>query len=51
MSKERQEPEEVLVRDVKLDEPFFLTPEEAKREEALGNVVIVKDEKEKDQSA
>lgn len=41
----RQEPEEVLVRDVKLDEPFFLPLEEAKREEANGNVIIVKEEK------
>lgn len=44
----RQEPDEVLVRDVKLDEPFFLPPEEAEREEKAGNVVIVKDEKPKE---
>lgn len=48
MSKEQEYPDEVLVRDVKLDEPFFLPPEEAKREEANGNVVIVKDEKPKE---
>ncbi len=47
MAVERQDPaeREVLVRDVKLDEPFFLPPEEAKREEANGNVIIVKEEK------
>ena len=41
----RPEDDEVLVRDVKLDEPFFLPPEEAKREEANGSVIIVKEEK------
>jgi hypothetical protein len=46
MSKEnRPEDHEVLVRDVKLDEPFFLPEKEAKREEKAGNVVIVKEEK------
>lgn len=41
----RPEDDEVLVRDVKLDEPFFLPLEEAKREELNGNVIIVKEEK------
>lgn len=52
MNKERQDeyPDEVLVRDVKLDEPFFLPEEEAKREEANGNVVIVKEEKDDKQT-
>lgn len=44
----RPEDDEVLVRDVKLDEPFFLPKKEAKREEANGNVIIVKDEKPKE---
>ncbi len=44
MNKERlREDDEVLVRDVKLDEPFFLPEKEAKREEKAGNVVIVKE--------
>lgn len=44
MNKERlQEDDEVLVRDVKLDEPFFLPEKEAEREEKAGNVVIVKE--------
>jgi hypothetical protein len=43
----RPEDNEVLVRDVKLDEPFFLPEKEAKREEKAGNVTIVKDEKSK----
>ena len=38
------EPDEVLVRDVKLDEPFFLPREEAEREEKNGNVIIVKED-------
>ena len=40
----RPEDDEVLVRDVKLDEPFFLPKDEAKREEQLGNVTIVKED-------
>lgn len=35
------EPNEVLVRDVELDEPFFLPEEEAKIQEMLGKVIIV----------
>jgi hypothetical protein len=46
MKERPQEVDEVLVRDVKLDEPFFLPKEEAEREEANGNVIIVKNEKE-----
>lgn len=41
-----EEVDEVLVRDVEFDEPFFLTEKEAKIQEALGKVVIVKEEKE-----
>ena len=44
MSKE-YEPDEVLVRDVELDEPFFLPENEAKIQEQLGKVTIVKDGK------
>jgi len=40
----RPEEDEVLVRDVKLDEPFFLPRDEAKREEKAGNVTIVKED-------
>lgn len=45
MSKEIKYPDEVVVRDVKLDEPFFLPRDEAEREEKAGRVVIQKDEK------
>ena len=47
----RPEDKEVLVRDVKLDEPFFLPEDEAKREEANGNVTIVKQEKDEKSKA
>lgn len=40
----QEELDEVLVRDVELDEPFFLTKKEAEIQEQLGRVTIVKDE-------
>jgi hypothetical protein len=39
------EQNEVIVRDVELDEPFFLPEDQAKIQEGLGKVVIVKEEK------
>lgn len=47
MSKEYQ-PDEVLVRDVVLDEPYFLTDEEAEERLVRKEVVIVQKDEKKD---
>lgn len=41
-----EEIDEVLVRDTEFDVVYFLTEKEAKVQEALGKVEIVKEEKE-----